>query len=226
MIRQTLHTWKELAAVIPKLADRKWLFRGESTHGRPLKPKAGRTGDHLKVAFVGAREEAALQLFKRQARPYLTHQPQSDIEWLAIAQHHGMHTRLLDWTESLLVAAYFAVDSAGTKGDAIIYGVCDIPPSMLEEEMRPLGCDRVSLYRPPHISVRIPAQQSVFTLHPDPTEVFAPPTLRSWTIPRQSCMGIKRALDACGINQSSLFPGLDGLANYIGWRYKWGKLDE
>ena len=188
-------------------------------------PYTGRTGDQVKVDFEGAREQAALQLFKRQARPYLTHQPQSDIEWLAIAQHHGMHTRLLDWTESLLVAAYFAVNPAGTRGDAIIYGVSSIPNSSPEEELRPFECIRVSLYRPPHISVRIPAQQSVFTLHPKPTDVFEPAALRAWTIPSQSCMAIKRALDACGINESSLFPGLDGLANYIGWRYKWGKLE-
>jgi FRG domain len=226
VLNSTLHTWKELAAVIPRLADRKWLFRGESKQGRPLMPKAGREGVHLKVEFNPIRELAALRLFKRQARPYLTHQPQSDIEWLAIAQHHGMHTRLLDWTESLLVAAYFAVDLAGTNGDPVIYGVSEIPQSTPDEESRPFEATRVSLYRPPHISVRIPAQQSVFTLHPNPTEIFEPPALRSWTIPSQSCMAIKRALDACGINQSSLFPGLDGLANYIGWRYKWGKLEE
>lgn len=35
---------------------------------------------------------------------------------------------------------------------------------------------------------------------------------------------IKRLLGACAINESSLFPDLDGLSRYIGWRYKWGKL--
>jgi hypothetical protein len=31
-------------------------------------------------------------------------------------------------------------------------------------------------------------------------------------------------LDACGVNESSLFPDLDGLARHIGWRYKWGRV--
>lgn len=223
---EALSTWADVAKVIPRLADRKWLFRGESQCHRPLKPKAGREGDALKVEFNSDHERAALNLFKRQARPYITHHPQSDAEWLAIAQHHGRHTRLLDWSESFFIAAYFAVDKAGTCGDAIIYGVSGIPETSREDETDPFGIQRVSLYRPPHISPRIPAQQSVFTLHPDPTVTFEGPELRSWTILDQSCMAIKRALDACGVNQSSLFPGLDGLATYIGWRYKWGKLDQ
>src|SRR4029079_10133015 len=92
-----------------------------------LQPKAGRTGfgprTTRKMAYDPADEHAALDLFKKQARPYLGHIPSSDLEWVAIAQHHGMSTRLLDWTESLLVSAYFATEKAGTSGDAVIYGV-------------------------------------------------------------------------------------------------------
>jgi hypothetical protein len=218
-----VNTWSKLAGLAAKLPERKWLFRGESQHGRALKPKAGRVEDALKAEYNPDHERAALALFKRQARPYLKHTPITDTEWLAVAQHHGMHTRLLDWTESLLVAAFFAVEKAGTSGDPIIYGICDVPDLSSDEEKDPFSATRVVVYRAPHIAPRIPAQSSVFTLHPNPTERFAPEQLRLWQINRTACMSIKRALDACAINYSTIFPDLDGLARYIGWRYKWGK---
>ena len=31
-------------------------------------------------------------------------------------------------------------------------------------------------------------------------------------------------LDSCAINESTLFPDLDGLARHLDWRYKWGQL--
>jgi hypothetical protein len=195
--------------------------------GNRLRPKAGRAGDFKdaarKRAYDQSDEIAALELFKRQARPYLAHDPATDVEWLAVAQHHGMSTRLLDWTESILVAAYFAVSRAGTLGDAVIYGLRDIPYTNRQEQESPFEVSRVSVYRPPHIAARIPAQRSVFTLHPDPTADFKN-DVTHWVIRETACSRIKQILDACAINEASLFPDIDGLSRHIGWRYKWGKL--
>jgi hypothetical protein len=143
---------------------------------------------------------------------------------LAIAQHHGMSTRLLDWSESLLVAAYFATVDAGTRGNAVIYGVRALKPVTSKEEANPFATTVTAMYRPPHITPRIPAQRSVFTVHPDPTEPFSSRNLQRWLVTPTACNRIKRILDACAINESSLFPDIDGLSRYIGWRYKWGKL--
>jgi hypothetical protein len=217
-----------LAELIESHSTGRWIFRGEPEPYNILKPKAGRVGTGpgtaRKAAYDPAHEREALELFKRQARPHLGHTPTSDLEWLAIAQHHGMSTRLLDWTESLLVAAYFGTEKAGTAGDAVIYGIENLPTITKEHEATPFNLGEPGIYRPPHISSRIPAQRSVFTIHPDPTAPFSPINLSRWVITHSACGTIKRLLDACAINESSLFPDLDGLSRYIGWRYKWGKL--
>lgn len=220
-------SWSRLSELIEACAKEQWIFRGEANDRNPLRPKSGRvgpeSGSSRKKEFDENDEKAALESFKRQARPYLTHNPVTDLEWLAIAQHHGMSTRLLDWTESLLVAAYFAVEKAGTKGNAVIYGVKNLRTISSTEEKRPFAIKSPGIYRPPHIAARIPAQRSIFTVHPSPTDTFAPKGLERWVISRQVCSDVKRILDACAINESSLFPDMDGLSRYLGWRYKWGK---
>jgi len=224
---QAIGSWSDLAQLAEKSSSGAWVFRGEGTAGNPLLPKAGRVGAYRDAGrrkpYNVADEKRALESFKRQARPHLGHTPTSDLEWLAIAQHHGMATRLLDWTESLLVAAYFAVAEAGTKGDAVIFGVSDVRVITKTEETKPFSSAAVGVYRPPHISPRIPAQRSVFTVHPDPTIPFAPPSLVEWRVSHAVCAKIKKVLDACAVNEASLFPDIDGLSRYLGWRYKWGK---
>jgi hypothetical protein len=223
-----INSWADLATLIQDCSAGKWIFRGEDSTYETLKPKAGREspkrGSALKTPYNRKHETEALELFQKQARPYLSHTPSSETEWLAIAQHHGMSTRLLDWTESLLVAAYFATEQAGTKGDAVIFGIRGLRVISKAEEKKPFALASHGIYRPPHITPRIPAQRSVFTVHPDPTLSFASQGLARWVISNTACGDIKRILDACAINESSLFPDLDGLSRYIGWRYKWGKL--
>lgn len=223
-----INSWADLARLIESSADGKWIFRGEHRVFNKLQPKAGRVGSERGAArkqpYSEAHEREALDLFQKQARPHLSHTPSSDTEWLAIAQHHGMATRLLDWTESLLVAAYFATEQAGTRGNAVIFGVRGLRTINKSEEKKPFALTNHGIYRPPHITPRIPAQRSVFTVHPDPTAPFSHQGLTRWVISNSACGDIKRILDACAINESSLFPDLDGLSRYIGWRYKWGKL--
>jgi len=228
-IKGTIRSWKDLAALIEKLAhqDTTWIFRGEPSETYELRPASGRQGDaagRVRIfKYDVNREREALRRFMYDAQPYVGFAPRSALEWLAIAQHHGMATRLLDWTESLLVAAFFAADQAGTRGHALIYGTSGLPVLDPDDAPDPFSIEQVSIYRPRHLDVRIAAHRSVFTVHPDPTAAFESPDLHAWKVSQDACRDLKVVLDACAINYASLFPDLEGLARHIGWRYKWGR---
>lgn len=205
------------------------LYRGATNFAKhKLVPKIGRPGmrkdpsNGVERTHSEENEKKLLDLFRRTARPFLHHEPKSDFEWLAIAQHHGAPTRLLDWTQSPFVAAFFAMEKAGTEGRPAVY-VLD-PPARTAEADTPFTLADVRMYLPPHISPRIQAQRGMFTVHPCPASEYDPPELLVWLFPEgKACWELKQVIDTCGFNRASLYPDIGGLAEHIGWCYKWGK---
>jgi hypothetical protein len=95
--------------------ERYYIYRGQAS-GWSLTTSLERACDEfgIELTKAGGLEQQLLREFKRRAHHYLDHVPDDNniIEWLALMQHHGAPTRLLDWTYSLPVAAYFALLSA------------------------------------------------------------------------------------------------------------------
>lgn len=109
-----LESWQDFA--LWANARRTWIFRGQVNASWPLATSLDRLCEKHKIPGSERREaeNALLRDFKRAFHHYSSNTPRDndDLEWLALMQHHGAPTRLLDFTYSPFVAAYFAMEDA------------------------------------------------------------------------------------------------------------------
>lgn len=107
-----------------------WGFRGQASSEWLLHSSLDRavemSGGGQNFTFLThlnrkATEDRLLFKFKQQAHRYVRHPPDDNdlVSWLALMQHHGVPTRLLDWTRSAFVAAYFAFEAKSAERSAI-----------------------------------------------------------------------------------------------------------
>lgn len=143
----TISSWAELSDLAQQFSTRNRVFRGVEDESYDLIPKIGRCGTRKKLdgtdlVYSPDAEGKCIARFKREARPHLMLEPRSELEWLCIAQHHGLPTRLLDWSASPLVAAFFAVKPTGIvrgeRKDPAIYALPPRPSLSQTWNCRPL----------------------------------------------------------------------------------------
>jgi hypothetical protein len=191
-----------------------WLFRGQQEDW-PMLPKLAR----LMVRHDTLQDEQNMI---------------SDL--LSIAQHHGMATRLLDWSLSPLVALWFAIERPAKAADrnAVVYMLNYTDKDLVIDPNRtsPFDLGRTLFFMPYMVTGRIRVQRGYFSVHRQTENcewlplqehpAFDNRLARIEIVPRDFAM-LRYALDRCGINRASMFPDLDGLCSYLTWSYS---LDE
>ncbi|WP_323844637.1 FRG domain-containing protein [Microbulbifer magnicolonia] len=200
-------------------------FRGQADSEWALLPKAGRE-DYL---LPHNRDLGRFREWLSTALAYET-LPDDFLESLALSQHHGLATRLLDWSKNPLVAAFFAVSENSEKNGALYILECPddfFVPGLDVEELS--NYDGVRGYIPRAITGRILNQQALFTVHCPPERGIevcgsrinnSEPNLRRMVIPASLKGEILDMLNDYGIAENTIYPSLDGLSDAVNRKTK------
>ena len=242
----TIHNWNEFDAVARDLDG--WAFRGQRDAEWPLLSSLSR---HLKD-FVPdktcwrERESRAIRIFRRKAHNYVSDLRilDDDVRCLALMQHHGAPTRLLDFTKSPYVAAFFALENA--TGSAAVFALNtpilwhaapDGFPKLTHDEIDPRKHGNFEAYfasndhelvwtgEPKEMDRRLLAQSGTFVVPgviDKPVEEIlkryasTSPIIRKLVFPAPKVREeCMRSLYRMNITNATLFPDLDGLAKSI-----------
>jgi hypothetical protein len=263
----TVGSAAELIGAVLALQDRReplgppFWYRGQGGQVPQLKPavlrdwfqqRARELDPHDSDAAGTGLTELELELNRefRRRGAWLLPRDASLVDVYFLTQHHGLPTRLLDWTINPLAALFFAATN-GRDSDGVVVAILPgeahgadepqpggIARGPFEMRSREVVATIASLFGegpPPHPAPILPVlpdvragrmlqQGSCFTLHGPGSAPIAENAAIRLTVPREAKAAIERQLHSLGVSWATLFPDLDHLSREM--RSIWQLLDD
>lgn len=207
-----------------------FLFRGVSDKDYELIPSIGRGTKSGTLENIEHLESRLISDFKRLSLPELKVMPELDIEWLFLAQHYGLPTRLLDWSSNPMVALFFSVFGDDEKDAALYvakhqitdqYELYDFRTADFPAEDRRKFPIRfadegtVIFTRPKYTDQRYINQKSVFSCPANPFVPLKIDHCEKIIIEAAHKNQLRKILKTIGVSHSYIYPGLAGIAEEI-----------
>jgi len=195
-----------------------WLFRGHRNANWDLAPSIGRASIWSPKTYSALEERDLFLRFRDDVFEPRIVGRYTDFERLAIGQHYGLPSRLLDWTSNLLTAAFFAsqTEDGVPEVDGRILMV-SVPDDHVEwfwnDPFDAAGRSTPFFVRVPPFDVRLDKQQGLFSLHPDPCSVWDLSTttfvIDALDVPAAAKPRLRETLSLLGFNNGRLLRDLD-----------------
>jgi len=189
-------------------------FRGQSSSEYKLIPSIGRLFKEGQEGVLKQYEKEIFEDFKRKYSLFTDARPKNDKEFLFLAQHYGLPTRLLDWTYNPLIALYFACCSNMDK-DGVVYQSYEFSRNIYNENTDILSFPYITLLYPNMTDVRYKNQNGLFILYPEPWKEEFDHISMKYIIPSRYKGNMLNKLEKIGITRSFIMPSLDSLCKDI-----------
>jgi len=203
------------------------IFRGQN-YGYNLIPRL------MRYKNISNLEKLVLAEFRRLSLPLIPGEPKDDFDWVVLAQHYGLPTRLLDWTYNPLSALWFSINmvrSEGCRENVSKASIWVFRPSLQDYQKQQNYDGNIYelvdniVYRPRNLTSRIINQSSIFTIHninnniPLEDDDSFKGKLIQYVINNRNEDQILEELHVMNINESTIYPDLQGLCKHLKWRY-------